>query len=146
MGATVFPRGEVIERLKAVGEIKLVAIAPDLNAALNTPPRVTPAVFAVFGTVGRPPKFSGPPIQQDRVTTLTLIVWVSHHGDAAATCAVMDNVLRAIDLRFAGWSPQNPAFGELVFQAARDEFSHGQYLVNQVNYACDWNFSASRQP
>ncbi|MGQ0529989.1 MAG: phage tail terminator protein [Panacagrimonas sp.] len=140
-----FPTTSVIERLQAIDQVKLVGLAPEMSAALATPPRTAPAVFVVTSTKGGPIKFSGPPLQQERETSLVFVVWVRNHGDAAKVRAELDSVLAAIDQRLAAWSPANPPYGDLQFVASRDEFSHAQYLVAQAIYSCSWNFSAQRQ-
>lgn len=146
MPTLVFPVADIISRLEAHAAIKLVGLAPDLEAALQTPPRVTPAVYVLSSTTGGDIKFSGSPVQQERETTLVLMVWVKHHGKPAAMRAELDAVLAAIDTQLAGYTPSNPPFGALTFKASRDQFAVGQYLVHQAQYASSWNFSAPRLP
>lgn len=141
-----FPVSAAIERLQGADEIKFVGLSMDLSAALATPPRTAPAVYVIASTKGGGIKYAGPPLQQERETSLVLVVWVRNHGEAAKVRAEMDAVLAAIDRRFAAWSPGNPPYGDLTFVASRDEFSHAQYLVVQTIYASSWNFSAQRQP
>lgn len=144
MPTLAFPVDALIQRLSGAAELKFVGLAPDLSAALDTAPRLAPAVFVLTETRGGPLKYSGPPVQQDRTTALKLIVWVRNHGDAAAVRRELDTVLAAIDARLAGWSPGN-AFAEPHLVASRDEFAHAQYLVNQCVYESSWNFSANPQ-
>lgn len=144
--ASAFPVAALMERLGAVSALSLVGNARDLTEALQTPPRSAPAVFVLAETRGGSIKYSGTPVQQGRTTALKLVVWVRHHGDAATSRAEMDRALAAIDARLTGWSPSNPPFGAVVFRGSRDEFAHGQYLVAQVLYECEWNFSAEVQP
>lgn len=146
MPTLAFPVADVIARLRAIELIKLIGLAPDLNAAMATPPRTAPAVFVVASTSGGAVKYSGSPVQQERVTTLVLVVWVRNHGDAESVRDDLDAVYAAIDARLAGWTPGNPPFGDLTFQASRDQFAHGQYLVAQALYSSSWNFSAQVQP
>ncbi len=145
MPTLAFPTADVIERLQASAELKFVGLAVDLQAALNTPPRVDPAVFLIASSSGGPIKFSGSPVQQERISSLTLITWVRNHGTPAAVRAEMDAALAAIDARLAGFSPGNPPFGALRFTASRDEFAHASWLVTQSIYECSWNFSAPIQ-
>lgn len=145
MPTLAFPVADVIQRLQGTEPIQLVGLAADLNAALATPPRNAPAVYVLSSTKGGAIKFTGSPTQQDRETTLILVVWVRHHGEPAAVRAQMDQVLAAIDQRFTGWSPGD-AYEALTFAAARDEFSHAQYLVVQALYTSRWRFSARPQP
>lgn len=143
--AAAFPVAELMQRLGAVSALSLVGNARDLADALQTPPRSAPAAFVLAETRGGPIKYSGTPVQQGRTTTLKLVVWVRHHGDAERSRAEMDRVLAGIDARLTGWSPSNPPFGSAVFRGSRDEFAHGQYLVAQALYECEWNFSAEVQ-
>lgn len=145
MPTLTFPMASVIARLESIAELKLVGVAADLVAANTTAPRTAPALYVLTETVGGEIKFTGPPIQQDRTTQIKCVVWVRNHGEAQVVRTVMDNVLAAIDARFAGWSPGN-AFEELRFRGARDEFAHGQYLVTQAIYESGWNFQANKQP
>lgn len=146
MTTLTFPVAAVIARLRSIEPIKLIGLAPDLNAAMATPPRNAPAIFVVASTTGGPIKFSGPPTQQERLTTLVLVIWIRYHGEAEAVREGLDAVHAAIDARLAGWSPSNPPFGELEFRASRDQFVHGQYLVAQALYESRWNFSTEVQP
>jgi hypothetical protein len=140
-----FPIAALIERLEGTDPIKFIGLTPDLHTALESGARLTPAVFVMSETRGGPIKFSGPPVQQDRETTVKLLPLVSHHGDAAARAALMTKVLEAIDKRLAGWTPGD-AFEALRLIASRDELVHGQYLAHQALYASNWNFSAQVQP
>lgn len=145
METLTYPVAAVVERLRSAQSIKLVGLAPDLANALSTPPRVTPAVYLVTSVTGGAVKYSGPPVQQERVTTLAHVVWVRHHGDTAAVRAELDDVLAEIDAVYAGWSP-GEAFGDLVLTQARDEFAHAQYLCVQAHYTSAWDFQAERRP
>jgi hypothetical protein len=144
MPTLVYPVSQLITRLDGVAELKLVGVAADLVGALNQPPRTAPAAQVVANTTGGALKYSGPPIQQDRTTTIAIVLWVNNHGPAAQVRAEMDALQAAVDARLAGWTPGN-AFSELLFQSARDEFSHGAYLVSQMTFQSRWNFSANFQ-
>jgi hypothetical protein len=140
-----FPIESLVQRLEGTEPIKLVGLAPDLIAAQEGGPRLAPAVFVMSETRGGQIKFSGPPVQQDRETTVKLVVWVRHHGSAAAQAAEMSAVLAAIDARLAGWSPGD-AYEALRLTAQRDELVHGAWLVVQAMFSSNWNFSAQVQP
>lgn len=139
-----YPVAELVTRLDQIDLIKTVALAPDLSAALKTPPRAEPAVFVLAETRGQAIKFTGPPLQQERITRITLVKWVRNHGGAIKVRQEMDKLDAAIDLKLAGWRPSG-AFDLLRMVATRDEFSHAQYLVTQSTYESSWNFSAPLQ-
>lgn len=144
MATLGFPFAALIQRLEGVAELKQVGVAIDLQAALEKAPRACPAVYVLSQTTGGPFKFSGPPAQQGRTTTIKLIVWVRHHGQPAQVQAQMDGVLAAIDARLSGWIPGN-AFSALRFTASRDEFGHNGHQVVQMQFAGEWNFSSEVQ-
>ena len=146
MSALVFPSAAVVSRVEGTAPIKWVGVASDLEEARAKPPRVDPAVYVVFDTRGGALKFSGPPIQQDRITRITFVTWVRHHGTAAERRAEMDAVLAALDSRMAGWRPGGNDFSTPLFIGSRDEFAHAQYLVTQTVFEVQWNFSANKQP
>ncbi len=141
----VFPIESVVERLQGVAAIKFVGLSHDLVAAEESGPRLQPAVFVMQETRGKKPKFSGPPVQADRETTVKLVIWVQHHGGQAALARLMSEIKAAIGKRLAGWAPSD-AFEDLYMTASRDELVHGAWLVGQELYATAWSFSAEAQP
>jgi hypothetical protein len=140
-----YPMTAVVARLKGTNVLKLVGSAADLVEATKTPPRADPAVFLASVTKGQGQLCSGPTIQQNRRTWVQLVLWVKNHGGAEAVIAKRDEVAAAIEARLAGFTPGD-AFGDLLLDAQRDEFSHGAWLVTQLVYTSDWTFSAEVQP
>lgn len=145
MSALGFPLSAALARIAGIERVALVGVAPDLDAAMNAAPRTAPAIFMLSETSGGAIKYSGPPIQQGRKTSIKCIAWVRNHGAADKVRAEMDALLADMDARFAGWSPGD-AFGAMRFVASRDEFAHAQYLVVQSIYESEWDFFAMKQP
>jgi hypothetical protein len=141
----VYPVAPFVARLKGAQKIKLVGSAPDLVAATTKPPLNSPAVYVASVTRGLGQLCSGPIVQQNRRTSLQLVLWVQNSGTAEQVVAERDAAVTGIEARLAGWTPGDD-FGDLILDAQRDEFSHGAWLVTQLVYTSDWTFTAEVQP
>lgn len=145
MSTLAYPIDAAVARLKATPGLALVGLAPDYAALSAAPPRAVPAVYVLSGSIGSKPSYSGPPLQQPRVTRLTLSVWIENHGEPEDAVREMRELLSAIDAQFAGWTPGD-AFGALTFKSSDDEFYGSAHLVQRVVYESAWTFSAPLIP
>lgn len=135
-----FPEDAIVERLRSCSALKQIGLAPDLAAAMETPPRSGPAVFVSFATTGQQSDFSGEQVQGARVTAVQLVLWVRNAGSAERVLAERRVVSEAVDACLSGWSPSDAV--EALFQIGlRDQFIHGAWLVSQMVYRAPWLYS-----
>lgn len=144
MPTLIYPLSSLVGRLSSVAEIRLLGVAPDLAAVLETPPRAVPAVYLGTSSTGGKLQYTGPLHQQDRETTVHTVIWVRNAGGPAAVLKDMETVEQAVEARLAGYTPGD-AFGSLLFSEAKDEFTRADYYVRQLAYTSQWMFSTSVQ-
>lgn len=131
-----FPASGVIERLANVSQLKFIGTATDLRAALESQPKVTPAVYvSIQEQFGVPKGFSGGVMVQECTVAIQLVIFASSYANAGVDAQKhVDDVLRpAIRGALLAWSP-SPGFTTLSLQASRNERYTPPHLVAQEIY------------
>lgn len=128
-----FPASAVIERLSRVPELRLVDGAAGLQAALDSPPRATPAAYVLVEEAGAEPADYTGHYAQPMTATVKIVLWLRHVGDAsgAKAAAAMELVERAVRSALRDWAPEHPFEPLWVSHSGADQFWGGQ-LIRQV--------------
>ncbi len=141
MSTVIFPIEPVIERIKAsVPLAKIVGDAADLEAALESQPNASPAIYVVRSENGSPAKYSGQVTIQNVGVQLTVALLVrSSAGERMGSGArvLFDQVAEQLRVALVGWTPDD-AFVPITFLASRDDrfktpWKAGQEIF-QTNY------------
>lgn len=125
-----------------------VGSSADLRTALDAKPNTSPAAYLHAEERGGPVKYAGPVLVQDVSVTLQLILFFRNAGGEAigsGARAGMDELIATSRAALLGWAPGD-AFHELSFQAGRDEYFHGGWLVSQQIYRSGYRIQHQVQP
>lgn len=128
-----FPISLIIERLASLPELRLVAGAAGLKAALESPPRAMPAAYVLSEESGREPGDYTGTAAQPMTVVIQVVLWLRHVGDAegARASAERETVERAVRSHLRAWSPPSPFEPLWVSNSGSDQYLAGQ-LTRQV--------------
>lgn len=125
-----------------------VGNAADLRTALQAKPATSPAAYLQAEERGGLVKYSGPITVQDVTVSLQLVLFfrsAKGEGDGTGARQGMDALITATRTALVGWAPGD-AFQELSFQAGRDEYYDGGWLVSQQIYRSGYRIQHQVQP
>lgn len=126
-----FPIEAVIALGKTVPGVKIVGGASELSEAEESPPRNTPALFALREERGgKILPVTGKPMQQVGVL-IKLVMWIRHAGSAEQAEASMTAFEREVRRVFFGWRP-DPGFEPCVIQASGADQKYGSAVIRQL--------------
>lgn len=131
-----FPVEEAVEHLRQhVALAKVVGIAADLDAALESPPNASPALYVLADERGGPVKYGGPVVVQNvdvQLKVVLLVRNVREERTGAGARRLADQVITQIRAALVGWAPSE-AMNALSFIAGRDDrFRAGWYAGQQI--------------
>lgn len=128
-----FPASAVIERLAQLPALRLVEGAAGLHAALETPPRATPAAYVLVEEVGSEPADYTGAYAQPITATVKVVLWLrdARGGTHGAAAAAMEQVERAVRSSLRDWSPARPFEPLFVSHSGADQCFGGQ-MTRQV--------------
>ncbi len=139
-----FPVEDAIARLKARAPIlKIVDGAAGLAAALASPPNSAPAAYVLKGERGGQVKYLGPVAQQNVEVSLQVVLFVRSAANERAGAGaelLMTQVETEVRAALFGWSPGD-AFGQIAFQAQRQEPYAAGWLARQLVFTSDYRMS-----
>lgn len=139
-----FPVEDTLARLKNRAPIlKIVADAAGLAAALASNPRNAPAAYVLTEERGGAVKYMGTVAHQNVGVSVQVVLFVrsaAEENTGAGARELTTQVVTQVKAALFGWSPGD-AFGQLAFQAERNEPYAAGWLVRQLIFASDYRMS-----
>lgn len=139
-----FPVEDVVARLKNRAPIlKIVGDAAALAAALDSKPRNAPAAYVLTEERGGQVKYMGSVAHQNVGVSIQVVLFVrsaAEENTGAGARESMSQVIAQVKAALFGWSPSDP-FGQLAYQAERNERYDAGWLVRQLIFTSDYRMS-----
>jgi hypothetical protein len=134
-----FPASAVIARLAELPELRVVAGAAGLQAALETPPNTLPAAYVLTEETGQAPGDYSSAFAQPMRVVIKVVLFARHAGDASGAKAVgvMEGIERAVRSSLRDWSPGD-LFEPLWVSASGSDDFYGGRLIRQVLFRTEY--------
>lgn len=128
-----FPLEAVIARARLMrSTFKVVGGFADFQAALASAPRNTPALYVLRDESATPPSGMSGTLIQEVTTTVKLLLWNRHSGDAEKAEAAMTAIEQALREQFFGWRPSRE-FKPLSIRSSGGDQMYGADTIRQLH-------------